>query len=159
MRIQFMLPPSGSDDDELLAWGNNSSGSFTIEKAYELISLRNHLPTDKLQSSLRKWDGSWKIKSFLWLVSHRCLLTNYKRFQHKITENSFSASYPHSYETILHGLRDCKYAKAVWQKILLTSLRGANSLPMIGPSDVGKLIYFNNPSFWCNLLALLQLEK
>lgn len=66
------------------------------------------------------WRQIWRlkiqqrVKSFLWVLDHDKLLTNYERWRRRIADNSDCQQSASQREDVLHAIRDCPGAGEVW---------------------------------------------
>ena len=60
------------------------------------------------------WKAPERIRFFLWLATHRRLLTNAERYKRHLTQDSHCEFYSEVEEDILHVLRHCPVAYYVW---------------------------------------------
>ncbi|XP_031402735.1 uncharacterized protein LOC116212324 [Punica granatum] len=82
-------------------------------------------------SSMLKWDGPQRIRSFLWLAGHDRLLTNEHRVKRNLASSSLCASCNIAVENTLHVLRDCSLSCAVWKQLILRSMwQSFSSVPL-----------------------------
>ncbi|CAN0916842.1 Putative ribonuclease H protein At1g65750 [Linum grandiflorum] len=113
-----MTPPAANLGSDSLVWGLEPSGKFTIRSAYLLLKDLQEETADLRWKRIWRWQGPNKIRHFLWLASHNRLLTNEERGRRHLTNQvicSFCSSHT---ESCIHVLRDCWFAKQVWQKIM-----------------------------------------
>ncbi|CAN1845257.1 Putative ribonuclease H protein At1g65750 [Linum perenne] len=115
--IAAMLPPRPDRGEDSWVWGLESNGKFSIRSAYELICKPENIWPEVDWKLIWKWKGPSSIQQFLWLVSHERLLTNCERNRRQLTTNSNCPRCRAEEETILHVLRDCNFAKQVWEEL------------------------------------------
>ncbi|CAN1127411.1 Putative ribonuclease H protein At1g65750 [Linum perenne] len=109
-----MSPPNPDRGEDVWVWGASSDGKFSIKSAYNLIHNQPESLAPDFWSSVWCWRGPNRIKFFLWLVIHGRLLTNVARQKRKMTDNASCPLCDNTEETIEHVLRDCRFAKEVW---------------------------------------------
>ncbi|RYR22588.1 hypothetical protein Ahy_B03g067891 [Arachis hypogaea] len=112
-RISAMAPLSPWKGMDSIAWSGTSDGSFSLKSAYKSI-IDDATPSDELFKLVWKWKGTERIKSFLWLAAHNVLLTNVERRRRHMSNSAQCSICNATDEDILHVLRDCPFAKAVW---------------------------------------------
>ncbi|XP_028754982.1 uncharacterized protein LOC114714409 [Neltuma alba] len=110
-------PPNEVLGDDILIWGGNNSGQFKIKDAYWMIEDKGNSPISRVFDVIWKWKGVERIRVFLWLMVQDRLPTNERRSRWSLT----SPNCPwccDSVETITHILRDCRYAKQLWEELV-----------------------------------------
>ncbi|KAG5230022.1 ribonuclease protein [Salix suchowensis] len=86
-------------------WKFTSNGYFSVKTAYSSLMKDNNL---KL-----KWQFLWKlkippkVKTFLWALCHKKILTNAQRHKRGFTLNEACLRCSHSVESIEHLFKDC----------------------------------------------------
>ncbi|CAH9053737.1 unnamed protein product [Cuscuta epithymum] len=105
--------PTGSDYPDEMYWRSSSTGEFSVKSAYDSLALSQ---VNEDWSWLWKIRTSEKVRCFLWLVMKNKLLTNAERGKRHITEDTSCNLCNNEEETVLHILRDCPFAMAVWRK-------------------------------------------
>ena len=104
-------------------WAFSNNGSFSLKAAYVMAKGLNPL---NLCSSPISW--VWKIKwnpriiFFFWLVSHNSIPTFEVLGSRGFTLDSYCPLFMECSESIIHVLRDCKYAKLFWKKLVFPIL-------------------------------------
>jgi len=77
------------------------------------------------------WKQIWKLqvpqrmRFFLWLTTHDRLLTNTHRVKRGLVDDPQCKGCLQEDEDRLHILRDCKYAREVWTKLVPADKQGA----------------------------------
>ncbi|CAN1784070.1 Putative ribonuclease H protein At1g65750 [Linum perenne] len=118
LQVQGMTPPRQESGADLLVWGLENNGRFTIRSAYDL--LKDHR-TDARSNNWQKiwhWKGPNKIKHFMWLAAHGKLMTNMERMRRGIADQSTCEACGHVGEDINHVFRSCRVARDIWSMIL-----------------------------------------
>lgn len=99
-------------------WAATLDGRFTTKFTYNLILKENQGGPNN------NWQAVWQIKTlprikmFAWLAKHKKHLTNLERYHRGFSDNPFC---PHCHgleESMLHVLRDCIKARAIWEKVV-----------------------------------------
>ncbi|CAN1157085.1 Putative ribonuclease H protein At1g65750 [Linum perenne] len=114
--VGMHAPVADSGDDEW-AWGCGKDGKFTIKSAYALLCEDEHLNSDALWKTIWGWKGPNRIRHFLWLAGLDKLLTNEQRCRRKHAADPLCPLCLTQIETSLHMLRDCVFAKEVWNQV------------------------------------------
>jgi len=97
-------------------WTASNTGSFTIASAIKILR-----GLDTLTGV--QWNWVWKIRLpyriqvFLWLLSHRRLLTNAERHRRKFSPDPLCGVCFEEAEDLDHLFRRCPTAQAVWQAL------------------------------------------
>ncbi|RYR17534.1 hypothetical protein Ahy_B03g062245 [Arachis hypogaea] len=63
------------------------------------------------------WQGPERVKIFLWLVTHNAIFTNSERRRRHLTNDDSCPRCQCQEESAIHVLRDCPYAKSIWQRL------------------------------------------
>lgn len=111
------IPISTSNEiEDRLIWKATSNGKFTVSSAYSC--------SINFDSSLDCfWKGIWafkippKLKLFAWTMVQGRLLTNSQRCKRNFTTDPNCKFCPGILESMLHLLRDCPRATAIWNAI------------------------------------------
>ncbi|KAL6202734.1 hypothetical protein ACLB2K_026439 [Fragaria x ananassa] len=119
---QILNVPTGFDDcgRDTLIWGATSNGQFSVKSAY-------NSSFDFSSSSNPQWQFIWnlkippKLKTFLWTMLHRKLLTNVQRVTRKFSNDASCPICHSSDETLLHLFRDCPRAANIWRAFPMPS--------------------------------------
>lgn len=70
----------------------------------------------------------WKMKTpqrvrvFTWIVAHGKLLTNLKRWKRRLTDCPDCARCNRESKDVLHAVKDCNWAREVWECLILSEL-------------------------------------
>ncbi|KAL4322575.1 hypothetical protein AHAS_Ahas14G0224200 [Arachis hypogaea] len=115
-KIAATHPPREDLGTDRPTWNLTPSGEFSVSSAYH--SLTNHTEiTDHIWEIIWKWKGPQSIKMFMWLTSHKKLMTSSRR-------NSIFGASPDCHlcqgtpETIIHVLRDYPGASCIWAQLI-----------------------------------------
>ncbi|KAJ1438741.1 Reverse transcriptase zinc-binding domain, partial [Sesbania bispinosa] len=111
VKVQAMIPPSPDKGPDLIAWGKNVDGSFTIASAYNFLAGVDNLSQVRTFKLIWQWNGPQRIKILLWKIAHNALLTNAERFRRHLTTNAKCPRCLSQDEDLLHVFRDCCFAK------------------------------------------------
>ncbi|XP_016168765.1 uncharacterized protein LOC107611342 [Arachis ipaensis] len=102
-RIVGISPPSPWKEADYIAWRSSSNGQFSIKSAYQ---------------NLMETQGPERVRTFLWLVAHNTILTNLERRRRHLTTDGACPRCWHHEELVIHVLRDCFYARSIWQRLI-----------------------------------------
>ncbi|CAN1142230.1 Putative ribonuclease H protein At1g65750 [Linum perenne] len=75
-QVTGMIPPAAGRGDDVLNWGEEANGKFSIRSAYCLTLQFDHQPLDIDWKHVWRWKGPSRTQHFLWLAMHNKLLTN-----------------------------------------------------------------------------------
>ncbi|CAN1152850.1 Putative ribonuclease H protein At1g65750 [Linum perenne] len=112
-----LVQESGSSagrGDDVLNWGEEPNGKFSIRSAYCLTLQFDHQPLDIDWKHVWRWKGPSRTQHFLWLAMHNKLMTNLERTRRHLTSNSLCPRCNNYEESTAHVLRDCVFAIATW---------------------------------------------
>jgi len=120
MTLASYPPPNRESNEDQLFWDLSMNGEFTIKSAYfPLInSCDNQTHLKPLWRLVWRWRGLERIRSFLQLIVHNRAMTNEIRYKRHRSGSPNCHCGSGDIETILHVLRDCKWAREVWLKVL-----------------------------------------
>nr|KYP50870.1 Putative ribonuclease H protein At1g65750 family [Cajanus cajan] len=115
--ILGMAPPNGKNEADCIVWGGSRDGKFTIKSTY--ASLRNHNVSrhNPLFPVVWNWNGPERVRCFLWRVVHNSLCTNVWRVGWGLSTDASCLMCSEQYETSIHILHDCVFAKSVWKHL------------------------------------------
>ncbi|CAN0873401.1 Putative ribonuclease H protein At1g65750 [Linum grandiflorum] len=107
-----------------MVWGLEPTRKFTIRSAYFLLTDLQEEQPDPRWKRVWKWQGPNKIFHFLWLASHNRLLTNEERGRRHLTNQVFCSFCSDHTKSCIHILRDCRFARQFWSKIIAQVISG-----------------------------------
>ncbi|CAN1786346.1 Putative ribonuclease H protein At1g65750 [Linum perenne] len=110
------LSPTNGDDE--LIWGPDPKGIFSIKSAYVILAATDRSNSDHRWKHVWNWQGPNRVRFFLWLAVHNRLLTNSERLRRHLCSNEICGRYRAGPEDTLHVLRDCPFAKSIWQALI-----------------------------------------
>ncbi|CAN1161857.1 Putative ribonuclease H protein At1g65750 [Linum perenne] len=113
-----MSPHADRLGEDCLVWGFEANGTFSIRTSYLLITEELSPLSDPIWSSIWEWRWASKIKHFLWLASHKRLLTNEERGRRHLTNQVLCPHCSFQTESMSHVLYDCDFALQVWRSVL-----------------------------------------
>ncbi|CAL2267138.1 unnamed protein product [Prunus armeniaca] len=106
---------NGSGEDKCI-WQATSNGQFYVKTAYSTFYLD--------EGSVNwKWDFigklhvPLKVKTFLWLLCHKKLLTNAQRLKRKLTNADVCPRCDCPLESCAHLFMDCAATLAIWNRL------------------------------------------
>ncbi|CAN1787933.1 Putative ribonuclease H protein At1g65750 [Linum perenne] len=103
MQVLGMSPPVERLGKDSLVWGLEANGMFSVRSAYLMITDNDTSHMDPLWRHIWSWNGPSKIKHFLWLASHKRLLTNEERSRRHLTNQVLCHRCSAPTESIAHG--------------------------------------------------------
>ncbi|PNX81608.1 ribonuclease H [Trifolium pratense] len=116
-KFHAIMAPSSDSNEDMMAWSGTANGEFSIASAYTLLCRFND----------DAWEADWlqiwrlrvpeRIRTFIWIIRHDRLLTNYRKSKMHISE-PWCNHCVDVVEDTLHVLRDCPLAKSVWCNLL-----------------------------------------
>jgi hypothetical protein len=125
LNMLITIPPPEDDlGEDVRLWPQGKNGNFSVASAYDLLT-HSEASTNTTNGN---WHMIWKmqvperVKSFIWVLKHGRLLTNF--WKSKMSLGSPSCCYCGDItETELHVLRDCPKCMHVWLNIVSDSTR------------------------------------
>ncbi|CAN1181294.1 Putative ribonuclease H protein At1g65750 [Linum perenne] len=114
--IAGMHPPRRDSGEDDWIWGREKSGEFTIKSAYNLICQIDEVPVSTIWTAIWKWGGPNRIRHFLWLAAKDRLLTNATRKRRGMCQEAKCEFCHVGEETVSHVLRECLFAREVWNR-------------------------------------------
>ncbi|MFQ6631975.1 hypothetical protein Gotur_008481 [Gossypium turneri] len=121
-RIVSIPLPQPSSRPNRIGWMSTSTGSFSVNSAYQRINERSWDPKDASRSISWKYKGTQRVKFFIWLAFKQKLLANMKQVRRGIGNGSLCAICGHDSKDILHAIRDCSGAKENHHRIVSTGV-------------------------------------
>ncbi|CAN1216168.1 Putative ribonuclease H protein At1g65750 [Linum perenne] len=118
MQVVGMSPPKDRLGKDALVWGLEPNGLFSVRSAYLMITDNAEAPSDSMWRYIWDWKGPNRIKHFLWLASHRKLLTNEERGKRHLTTQVLCHRCSFHNESISHVIYECSFAMQVWRRML-----------------------------------------
>ncbi|CAN1150997.1 Putative ribonuclease H protein At1g65750 [Linum perenne] len=79
-----------------------------------MITDNTATPNDAVWRHIWNWKGPNKIKHFLWLASHKKLLTNEERERRQLSNQVLCHRCSANIESISHVIYECNFAMQVW---------------------------------------------
>ncbi|CAN1120508.1 Putative ribonuclease H protein At1g65750 [Linum perenne] len=115
--VAGMSPPRADLGEDVCTWGLDDNGRFSVRTAYELVHDSPNPRPEVDWSLVWRWNGPGRVQYFLWLAAQGKLLTNLERKRRHLTNGGNCPRCDLDEESILHVLRDCSYARQVWDHL------------------------------------------
>lgn len=112
-----IIMPEAMERDSF-KWMEDKGGICTVSSAYDVFVGRSR------EEVWGGWSLVWRlrvqsrIKIFLWLMIHEGLMTNKSRWRRGIAQSPICSHCGEAQEDSLHAIRDCRYAREVWELLL-----------------------------------------
>ncbi|MCI14633.1 ribonuclease H, partial [Trifolium medium] len=104
-QIIALSAPTDVDGPDIIGWGGTNTHQFTVQSAHSLQ--HQNCPTVVGDwKILWKWRGPHRIQTFIWLVAHGHILTNFRRSRWGGGISPTCPCCENGDETVLHVLRD-----------------------------------------------------
>lgn len=114
LKMASVVLNKSSEVGDLLVWGDEPDGRFTVSKAYRKLNFYEN------PGGWTGWRIIWQLKvqqrlrTFLWLLAHEKLLSNFSRWRRRIATSPNCNQCIGREETNMHAVRDCCEARRVW---------------------------------------------
>ncbi|CAN1120273.1 Putative ribonuclease H protein At1g65750 [Linum perenne] len=92
-RRKGMTPPCPNAGDDILVWGLEDNGRFSVKSAYALIKDLRLDDSNGGWQKIWRWQGPNKIKHFMWIVAQGSLMTNAKRERRHIATSNLGSDF------------------------------------------------------------------
>ncbi|XP_045810455.1 uncharacterized protein LOC123904892 [Trifolium pratense] len=122
-RLFAIVPPKNVAAADRLAWRGTTDGKFSIASAYTMLCNFNDDEWDVVWRRVWRLQVPERVRSFIWLVKHDRLLTNYRKSKMNVC-TPWCKHCVDIVEDTMHVLRDCPLAKVIWCN-LMNGLAGA----------------------------------
>ncbi|CAN1811144.1 Putative ribonuclease H protein At1g65750 [Linum perenne] len=122
LQVIGMTPPRNNIGHDSFTWGLEPNGKFTVSSAYQLLNELSPDLRDPIWDGIWRWPGPNRIKHFLWLATHKRLLTNEERSRRHLTNQVVCPRCSLHTESISHVLLECQFASQVWETSLPSAL-------------------------------------
>jgi ribonuclease HI len=116
-KVIALPAPIEADGPDNIGWGGTSTQQFSVKSAYNSL-LRNQPSVEGDWKVLWRWRGPHRIQTFMWLVAHGRILTNYCRSRWGTGISPTCPCCGNADETVIHVLRDCRHASQVWTRLV-----------------------------------------
>jgi hypothetical protein len=114
-------PAEGYGDDTKF-WPHDKHGIFTVRYAYELLLDLGPCEDENVWSKIWKLQMSERVRSFIWLLKHDRLLTNYRKSKMQLGP-PYCDFCGDIIETELHVLRDYPRYMSLWLNFVQDGVR------------------------------------
>lgn len=112
-KIKAIIPAPDGPFEDTLAWKESPDGSFSVASAYKVVPTPSS-SLDPIFEDVWKWKGPERIRVHMWKVVKNALVTNELRYKHGFSLDSLCPLCNSTSEDMLHVMRDCYYARTVW---------------------------------------------
>jgi len=116
-KVIALPAPIEADGPDNIGWGGTSTQQFSVKSAYNSL-LRNQSNVEGDWKGLWRWRGPHRIQTFMWLVAHGRILTNYRRSRWRTGISPTCPCCGNADETVIYVLRDCRHASQVWTRLV-----------------------------------------
>ncbi|CAL1392202.1 unnamed protein product [Linum trigynum] len=120
----ILIDPLAVGGDKII-WNLTSNGHFSVNSAFKAEQSSQSLQNDPIWKKIWRLHVPERVRVFVWMAMLGKLTTNQIRKDRHLTDNNSCPECEGISETIVHCLRDCRKAKAVWNKILDANRRAA----------------------------------
>ncbi|CAN1752411.1 Putative ribonuclease H protein At1g65750, partial [Linum perenne] len=127
MQVVGMTPPSYTLGKDSIIWGLEPNGAFSVRSAYLMITDNAASSSDSVWRHIWGWNGPNRIKHFLWLASHKKLLTNEERGRRHLTNQVLCHRCSVHTESVSHVIYECNFAMQVWGLVLPQAILARNA--------------------------------
>jgi hypothetical protein len=116
--------PEDANGDDLKFWPYSKYGHYSVASAYDLLTDVANVTADATWKKIWSLQIPERIRSFIWLLKHGRLLTNFRKSKMSLG-SPFCSFCGDVIETELHVLRDCPSCMNVWLNIVHDNSREA----------------------------------
>jgi hypothetical protein len=116
-KLIALLTPEDINDDDSNYWPYSKHACYSVVSAYNMLSELDQSEEDVMWKKIWKLQVPERVRSFIWLLKHGRLLTNYRKSKMGMG-SSFCAFCGDVEETELHVLSDCPRCMNVWLNII-----------------------------------------
>ncbi|CAN1219300.1 Putative ribonuclease H protein At1g65750, partial [Linum perenne] len=117
--VMGMSPPCNELDEDIPIWGLEPHGMYSVKTGYLLAKGLRDAGSHIVWRKIWRWEGTQRVRQFLWVAYKNRLLTNQERYRRHLTTDNTCGMCMGDAETTEHVLRSCSLAKQVWTKLLL----------------------------------------
>ncbi|PNY05394.1 ribonuclease H [Trifolium pratense] len=143
-KLFAIVPPNNASAADMRAWRGTMDGNFSIASAYTMLCNLNDDEWDVVWRRIWRLQVLERVRSFIWLVRHDRLITNYRKSKMHICA-PWCKHCVKAIEDTMHVLRDFPLAKVVWCNLM--------------NSAVGDIFYAANLEDWITLNLNQDLGK
>ena len=105
---------------DILHWGYQPKGMFTINEGYHIQGHHNHAPGSPIWKKIWSMFHWPKVAYFLWLVSHQKILTWFNMQNRGMIGPSVCSFCRKANETTKHIFNSCDYVVPLWRSLEFT---------------------------------------
>lgn len=116
------IPLPECHEEDLWLWSHTNNGDFSVSSCYKLaLSLAPDVSSDLMGPHSSIWTRIWdletpnKVKFFAWRVASDVLPVRRRLCDRNIPITDACPCCQDGIESVLHLLRDCSFAKSVWE--------------------------------------------
>ncbi|KAL0005366.1 hypothetical protein SO802_012927 [Lithocarpus litseifolius] len=122
LRLLRAVPfPSSHWCEDKVVWGYSPSGEFDQKTAYAIARGDSGLAAKFEGEWVWKVDSMPRIICFLWKLCHRSIPVKEVLYGRGITQDAQCCVCNNERESIIHAIRDCSFAKSVWDNFSTAS--------------------------------------
>lgn len=116
-KIRGIPRPFAANLEDSVYWSETATGKFLVNSAFQLLQGGSRAP------SLGEWRWIWripcieKLRTFLWLILHDRLLTNFSRFHRHMAASPDCPRCVGVEETLSHLFRECPTSSETWKRL------------------------------------------
>lgn len=115
--IEFCSGPSATNAPQP-RWKGTSSGVFSVASAYHLLTKDTHAQTSYTWDNIWALKGPCRLNFLLWKLCHNAIPVGKNLQKHHVPQNICCQVCGHLEEDSLHTIRDCTWARQIWQLLL-----------------------------------------
>ncbi|KAK2379785.1 Polynucleotidyl transferase, ribonuclease H superfamily protein [Trifolium repens] len=124
LRMLSIPPPHDNNGADVMKGANKYGNDYAVAEMYDILSEFQHMEINFLWRKIWKLHVAERVRSFIWLVLHERLLTNYRKS--KMGMGHAMCNYCGDIiETELHVLRDCPLVMPIWLNVVDDRMRSS----------------------------------
>lgn len=108
----------GAEQEDYMGWLKPRGGMFSKKSAYQLAYGWDDVIDLEGWKKLWRVHTSQRIRVFMWILAHDRLLTTRESWRRQLTSCPGYVRCGEAGEGVLHALRDCKWARELWEHII-----------------------------------------
>lgn len=122
-KIKACVPPSLDFNTDVFYFAGTGNKEFSIKEMFKTIDGHDIDPVDKDWNKIWKASVSERCRSFLWILKHDRLLTNFSKSKEGL--GSASCNLCGSIcESTIHATRDCHKCVSIWRSLVPSDIHG-----------------------------------
>lgn len=114
-KIVSIPPPHPLASADRILWSHSRDGSSSVKSAYQMLKKSTWHQKATKWKQVWKYQGSYRIRFFIWLVYKKKLLTNQERVRRTIGQDPTCPVCHQATEDVLYVLKDCKEVEFIWK--------------------------------------------